>query len=137
MYELFLAYLSVGDYNIIGVDWSQLARSPYYLSAATNTRDVGKATARLVDFLVGEGTPLSNIHMIGFSLGAHAAGWSGATITVGKLARITGIFMNLCYQYQMTILSLFDLKLYRSFPFLLFSVIDLKVHFLERKTIKG
>jgi hypothetical protein len=113
MYEFFLAYLSVGDYNIIGVDWSQLARSPYYLSAATNTRDVGKATARLVDFLVGEGTPLSNIHMIGFSLGAHAAGWSGATITVGKLARITGIFTNL--SYQMTTLSQLDLKLSRSF----------------------
>ena len=57
-----------------------------------NLSDVGKAAARLVDFLDGQGTPLSSIHLIGFSLGAHAAGWSGATITVGKLARITGTY---------------------------------------------
>lgn len=85
------AYLSVGDYNVIGVDWSELARAPFYNSAATNTRDVGKAAADLVDFLVNEGTPISYIHLLGFSLGAHAAGWAGASVKVGTLPRITGI----------------------------------------------
>ena len=85
-----IAYLSVGDYNVIGVDWSELARAPFYLTAATNTRDVGKATAKLVDFLVNEGTPINYIHLLGFSLGAHAAGWAGASVSVGTLPRITG-----------------------------------------------
>ena len=84
------AYLSVGDYNVIGVDWSELARAPFYNSAATNTRDVGKAAAGLVDFLVNEGTPINYIHLLGFSLGAHAAGWAGASVKVGTLPRITG-----------------------------------------------
>lgn len=93
------AYLSVGDYNVIGVDWSELARAPFYLSAATNTRDVGKAAARLVDFLVSEGTPINYIHLLGFSLGAHAAGWAGASLTVGQLPRITGMLFVLFLFY--------------------------------------
>ncbi len=88
--SLLTAYLSVGDYNVIGVDWSELARAPFYNSAATNTRDVGKAAAGLVDFLVNEGTPINYIHLLGFSLGAHAAGWAGASVKVGTLPRITG-----------------------------------------------
>jgi hypothetical protein len=91
---LLTAYLSVGDYNVIGVDWSELARAPFYNSAATNTRDVGKAAAGLVDFLVNEGTPINYIHLLGFSLGAHAAGWAGASVKVGTLPRITG---TLCF----------------------------------------
>ena len=86
------AYLSVGDYNIIGVDWSDLARAPFYLSAATNTRYVGKAAALLVDFLVQQGASLDTMHLLGFSLGAHAAGWTGSSLTTGKIARITGTF---------------------------------------------
>ena len=82
--------MSVGDYNIIAVDWSQLARSPLYLTAASNTRDVGIQVAKMVDFLVREGTPIGNIHLLGFSLGAHVAGWAGASVTVGKIPRITG-----------------------------------------------
>lgn len=84
------AYLSADDVNIIGVDWSDLARAPFYLSAASNTRYVGKAAALMVDFLVRQGTSLDSIHLLGFSLGAHAAGWTGASTTVGQLARITG-----------------------------------------------
>lgn len=102
-FVLDLAYLAVGDYNIIGVDWSELARAPFYLSAATNTRYVGKATALLVDFLVRQGASLDSMHLLGFSLGAHAAGWAGSSLTTGQLARITG---NL--KWRMVLESVFE-----------------------------
>ena len=37
-----------------------------------------------------QGSSLADIHVVGFSLGAHVAGWVGSAITTGKLARITG-----------------------------------------------
>ena len=86
------AYLNKGDYNIIAVDWSRLARSPFYLTAASSTKEVGVATAQLIDFLVAntDGGTAKRFHVLGYSLGAHAAGWAGASLSVGTLSRITG-----------------------------------------------
>lgn len=85
------AYLNKGDYNIIAVDWSRLARSPFYLTAASSTKEVGVATAQLIDFLVAntDGGTAKRFHVLGYSLGAHAAGWAGASLSVGTLSRIT------------------------------------------------
>jgi len=85
------AYLVAGDVNVIAVDWSHLARAPFYILAATSTELVGKFwTAQFIDFLVNQGASLSDIHLLGYSLGAHAAGWAGSSLTTGKLPRITG-----------------------------------------------
>jgi hypothetical protein len=47
-------------------------------------------TRAFIDFLVGNGTPLSKFHLIGHSAGTHFAGGAGAEVTSGKIPRITG-----------------------------------------------
>ena len=51
---------------------------------------VGKFTAELIDFLVTQGSSYSNFHVLGASLGAHAAGYVGH-FTLGTISRITGL----------------------------------------------
>ncbi len=43
-----------------------------------------------IDFLVENGTPLRNFHLMGHSAGTHLAGGAGATVTTGRVPRITG-----------------------------------------------
>ena len=45
-------YHSVGDFNLFTVDWEVLAMSPWYNTAAKNTKLVGRRTALLVEWLV-------------------------------------------------------------------------------------
>jgi len=62
---------------------------PNYVRAAANTRLVGKQLSMLLDGLNKHlGLPYNNIHVIGFSLGAHVAGFAGAELK--NLSRITG-----------------------------------------------
>ena len=91
------SYHSVGDFNMFTVDWERLAMSPWYNTAAKNTKLVGRRTALLVEWLVcatfvllyfiGDqpstfqvrdlNTSLDSIHIIGSSMGAQAAGYAG------------------------------------------------------------
>ncbi|CAG7659430.1 unnamed protein product [Allacma fusca] len=91
------------DVNVIVIDWSSLSgiftkgsslkdlKNDIYFPPAKYTESVGRFTASLVDFLVGQGTSLKNIHLIGHSLGAHAMGWAGRSVQVGKIPRITAL----------------------------------------------
>lgn len=75
--------------NIICVDWSNGATLPNYVKATANTRLVGKQLSMLLRGLVeNNGLSLKKLHLIGFSLGAHVAGFAGAEL--GNLSRITG-----------------------------------------------
>ena len=86
------AYLTLGDYNVILVDWQPLAASTFYLGPMRNTERVGKTAAEFIDFLVAEtGLKTENIHFLGHSLGAHVAGNAGSSVTAGRLGRITGL----------------------------------------------
>uniref|UniRef100_A0A8C5WI38 Triacylglycerol lipase n=1 Tax=Leptobrachium leishanense TaxID=445787 RepID=A0A8C5WI38_9ANUR len=83
------AMLSVEDVNCFCVDWSGGSRT-LYTQAANNVRVVGAEVAYFVDVLSSNfGYSPSNVHVIGHSLGAQAAG------EVGKrrrgLGRITGL----------------------------------------------
>ncbi|CRL03996.1 CLUMA_CG017114, isoform A, partial [Clunio marinus] len=90
------AYLRNPETMVIVVDWSRLARLPCYPSAALNTKQAGECTAQ---FLLGmeennEGFKASNVHAIGFSLGAHVASFASNAIekSLGvKFNRITGL----------------------------------------------
>jgi len=78
-------------YNIIHtilvcVDWGPGSAVPNYVRAAANTRLVGRQLAKLIRNL---NVPLGKVHMIGFSLGAHVAGFAGAEL--GNVSRITGM----------------------------------------------
>ncbi|OXA56889.1 Phospholipase A1 member A [Folsomia candida] len=80
------AYLHHGDLNVILVDWVQ-ARRYSYTVAARVTEYVGVMCARLVRELDAD---LSLLHVVGFGLGAHAAGIMGSELN-GKISRITGL----------------------------------------------
>ena len=78
-----------GDVNVICVDWENGANLPNYVRAAVNTRLVGRQVALLINTLNElTGSQNSDFHLIGFSLGAHVAGFAGAELF--NLSRITG-----------------------------------------------
>jgi len=88
-YEMRSALMAVEDCNVICVDWEGGALLPNYVRAAANARLVGKQLAMLIQGLQRLGLSLSNVHVIGFSLGAHVAGFAGAELK--NLSRITGL----------------------------------------------
>lgn len=76
--------------NVIVVDWLSSAQN-HYLVAAQNTEAVGREIARFIDWMEKTtNTSLTNIHLIGYSLGAHVAGFAGSHVT-NKVGRITGL----------------------------------------------
>ena len=91
MQRLRRSYFNVGEYNVFTVDWEQLALSPWYNSACRNTELVGRKTGHFVSWLVAElGVSYDDVHVLGSSLGAQAAGYVGY-FTAGALGRITGL----------------------------------------------
>ncbi|XP_010889273.1 lipoprotein lipase [Esox lucius] len=80
----------VPESNVIVVDWLDRAQL-HYPSSAGNTRLVGRDIARLIHWLeVDLKYDLANLHMLGYSLGAHVAGVAG-NLTNNKVNRITGL----------------------------------------------
>ncbi|XP_066514945.1 endothelial lipase [Hoplias malabaricus] len=78
------------DANVIVVDWLDLAHQ-LYPDAVNHTRHVGLSIAALLDWLQDEQQlPLEQVHLIGYSLGAHVAGYAGDFVR-GKIGRITGL----------------------------------------------
>uniref|UniRef100_A0A8C6CYP1 Lipase G, endothelial type n=1 Tax=Moschus moschiferus TaxID=68415 RepID=A0A8C6CYP1_MOSMO len=76
--------------NVVVVDWLPLAHQ-LYVDAVNNTRDVGHSIAQMLDWLQGkEDFSLGNVHLIGYSLGAHVAGYAGNFVK-GTVGRITAI----------------------------------------------
>lgn len=84
------AYLHRGGVNIVIVDWSPMCAFPWYSHAVLNTRVAARYLAKFIEYLVSRGFRLSKIHLIGFSLGAEIAGFTGKNLKIGKLPRITG-----------------------------------------------
>uniref|UniRef100_A0A0K8S9R3 Lipase domain-containing protein n=1 Tax=Lygus hesperus TaxID=30085 RepID=A0A0K8S9R3_LYGHE len=85
--------LRVEDCNVIMLDWEKGAAGPSYRSSAANTQLVGRQLALVLLDLISIGALPSSIHIIGFSLGAHIAGYAGrALLKRGiRLGRITGL----------------------------------------------
>ena len=75
--------------NVVCVDWGPGATDPNYVRAAVNTRLVGKQTAIFLNMINDNIAEVNGrTHMIGFSLGAHVAGFAGSELK--NLSRITG-----------------------------------------------
>jgi len=86
-------FLKRGNFNVIGVYWGGGARVGYF-TAAGNTRLVAAQIAYLVKRLRAKyRLCCSNVHVIGYSLGAHIAGYAGRRLRLAgcPIARITGL----------------------------------------------
>ncbi|XP_032674863.1 uncharacterized protein LOC116845832 isoform X2 [Odontomachus brunneus] len=82
-------YLKRGSYNLIAVDWHRLAVTPCYPVAVHNIPHVGDCLAQMVERL--RDYEATDIHMIGFSLGAHVPAFAANTLRPYQLPRITGL----------------------------------------------
>lgn len=90
--------LDYEDVNVIVVDWEKGATLPNYVQAAGNTRLVGHRIACLIRLISAKyGLSGNSYHLIGFSLGAHVAGFAGMEIRNSTnedslwIDRITGL----------------------------------------------
>ena len=82
------------DLNVFVVDWVG-GSGPPYSQAANNIRLVGVMVAHLILFLQQQvGIRPERCHMVGHSLGAHLAGYTGSYLNERglKLGRITGTY---------------------------------------------
>ncbi|XP_012276889.1 phospholipase A1 [Orussus abietinus] len=84
------AYLDVGNYNVITVDWSYIA-SMYYIYAVKGMTIVAEQVALIIEDLeYYAGLDKSTVKIIGHSLGAHIAGLAARSLT-GNLKEIVGL----------------------------------------------
>ena len=88
------ALLEREDMNVITTDWSDKAKNLYYPAVAAASRRVGHEVADLIGFLIPHAPTSEKLfHLVGFSLGAHAAGFAGQHLQEKyglKLRRISG-----------------------------------------------
>ncbi|KAH8306117.1 hypothetical protein KR018_001705, partial [Drosophila ironensis] len=85
------AWFQYGDYNMIAVDWAR-GRSLEYASSVAAVSGAGQKVAALVDFLVTyKQMRLDTLEVVGFSLGAHVAGYTGKHLTTGRLGKLVGL----------------------------------------------
>lgn len=85
---LYIEYLQRGSYNLFYIDWSSLAPGPCYISAVHNARHSGICIGQLVKRILESGT--DDIHLIGFSLGAHVTNFVANSVKPFVIPRITG-----------------------------------------------
>lgn len=84
------AYLGKRDVNVIVLDWSWLSLKNYP-TAVFGVPSAGRSLANFLTFLnIQTGAISSDLHLIGFSLGAHLVGIAGRSLNM-KAARITGL----------------------------------------------
>jgi len=103
--SIFNAFLTYDDMNVVYVDWKHGARYVYPQSVA-DTRVVGAQVGHFIEQL-HKTTQLdinNDVHVIGFSLGAHAAGYVGDWVKKKgfKLARISGLDPAGPYYYNLS-----------------------------------
>lgn len=85
------AWLSRGAYNIIAVDWPQ-ACSLSYSKAVCAVPEVGLEVATMITCLRRKyRMPMDTLHVIGYSLGAHVAGYAGKNINGRQIHTIIGL----------------------------------------------
>ncbi|XP_078464211.1 phospholipase A1 member A-like [Lampetra planeri] len=88
--ELLAATPDTPGTNIIAVDWNRGATNWYPL-AVQKTREAGRIIANMITTLmVQRGVRAERVHLVGVSLGAHVAGFTGSYFS-GRIAKITAL----------------------------------------------
>jgi len=83
--------LNYYDSNIILIDWSEGSQTINYIGASNRVEPIGRFVGSHISFMVEEGLlRVDRLKVIGFSLGAHIAGFVGKTATV-RLHTIIGL----------------------------------------------
>jgi hypothetical protein len=86
------AILEQYDYNVVFVDWSAGTSTINYPLARRRIRDVAPVVARFIEMLnENQFINFRFLDIVGFSLGAHAAGLVGKNVTGGKIQKIVGL----------------------------------------------
>ncbi|KAL4716597.1 hypothetical protein ACJJTC_010261 [Scirpophaga incertulas] len=84
------AFLRVDDFNVIVVDWNELANQGY-TTAKRGVPAVGRGVGQFINWLVSLGAAsYESVHLVGFSLGGHLVGNAGRE-TGGRVKRITAL----------------------------------------------
>ncbi|CAK1544574.1 unnamed protein product [Leptosia nina] len=85
------AFLAVMDCNVIVVDWGRIAGNLNYPQVAAGVPDVGNHVGHFIQFVFNTaGGNWDQLHLVGFSLGAHVVGNAGRVIG-GRARRVTGL----------------------------------------------
>lgn len=88
-------YEKLMEFNILIIDWKKIPFSIVYPSAASATPAVGDCVAQFLQQLYKNSNSQDmNVHLIGFSLGAHVAGFTGRKLMEQSffVDRVTGMF---------------------------------------------
>lgn len=88
--KYFTAYLEVGEYNVICVDWKQYSTDISYAVAKARSKYIALDIVKMllkITYNMTEGC-YETIHVIGHSMGAHIAGHVGKNLP--GLYRISG-----------------------------------------------
>lgn len=93
------AFLAVMDCNVIVVDWRGAANAGYN-TAANAVPSVGQHLGDFITWLIRNGGGnMNQVHLVGFSLGAHVVGNAGRRVG-GQVSRVTGMVpCTLFYRY--------------------------------------
>ncbi|CAH2102772.1 unnamed protein product [Euphydryas editha] len=84
------AFLNDRDVNVIVVDWRESA-SGDYISASIRVPAAGRFLGNFLNWLINTGGGnWDNVHLIGYSLGAHLVGNAGKEVG-GRPKRVTGL----------------------------------------------
>lgn len=75
------AYMEVGLFNVIVVDWSHFARRTYVHAS----NQVKKVATKVATFIDSSKLPVKRIELMGHSLGAHCAGLAARYVTKGPV----------------------------------------------------
>jgi pancreatic triacylglycerol lipase len=85
-------YFTLGDYNMITVDWGAGAQTINYITARNRVGPTGAVVARFIDNLHEAGLlRFAETHVIGHSLGAHVVGFAGKGVTRGRIHKVVGL----------------------------------------------
>lgn len=85
--------LTTLNYHVISPDFRNLAKEPCYSQAVQNAKVVGRCLAKLLTQLLNQRLVAEeDLHLIGYGLGAHIAGYAGNFLPVQyRLQHITGL----------------------------------------------